>query len=241
MRSKARLMAVAAAVATAVCLTGSAAASASPPDTAKARAVAAAEAKGKPGKPAEDRAGIERSLAKGVAARLGVSLASAQQAVKELFALAEGPHGVDPHSAEFAAIAKELAVSPARFEEALAAAKQALGKQVVEEKGKDKGKDKDKGKPGDGKPVIKHRGPDDAGAVQLFAEAVAARLDVDTASAERAVKELFALADGPHGLDPRSAEFAAIAKELGVSPAQFEEALAAAKQGLAAGGQSSKG
>ncbi|NYH92468.1 hypothetical protein [Actinopolymorpha rutila] len=225
-------MAVVAAVATAVCLTASAAASASPSsDTAKAKAVAAAGAKGKPGDGkvvirhrGPDDAGTVRLLAEAVAARLDVGVASAEHALKELFALADRSHGVDPRSAEFAAIAKELGVSPVRFEKALAAAKQALGKQVVEEKGK--------GKPGDGKVVIRHRGPDDAGTVRLLAEAVAARLDVGVASAEHALKELFALADRSHGVDPRSAEFAAIAKELGVSPVRFEKALAAAKQAL---------
>ncbi|MFF3559407.1 hypothetical protein ACFYXS_05125 [Streptomyces sp. NPDC002574] len=233
MDRKARWTAAAVAATTVVCMAGTAAASAGPsPDVAKARAIAAAK-----GKPAEDRAKVTQSLAKVVAAQLGVSLSSAREAVNELFTLADRPHGVDPDSAEFVAIAGQLGVSPARFDKALAAAKQALGKQVAVKKGEHD----DKGKPGDGKPVIKHTGPDDAAAMTSLAKAVAAHLGVGTAPAEHAVKELFTLADRPNGVNPHSAEFAAVARELGVGPARFEKALSAAKQGLADDGRSSKG
>jgi hypothetical protein len=237
MSSKARWITVAGAAATVACLTASAVAAPSP-SPAKAEAVVAAEAKGKPhkpGKPTENRARIAEALAKGVAARLGVSLASAQEAVKELFVLADRPGGVDPHSAQFAAIASKLGVSAGQFEKALAQTKQSLGKQVVDDK------HKGKGKPGDGKVVIKHQGSDDDAGVELFAKGVAARLGVGTGAVQQAVRELFALADRPGGVDPHGTQFAAIAKKLGVTAEQFEEALSGAKQELAAKDQSKKG
>ncbi|MGW7606310.1 hypothetical protein ACWGKW_03315 [Streptomyces sp. NPDC054766] len=265
MQSRARWTAVAAAATAAICLTGSAAASSTPspggkPTTsasvdgaksAKARAVAAAKAAGKAngkGKPVEDQARLVEAFAKGIAARLGVSPASARQAVKELFALADRHDGVDPRSPEFAAIAKRLGVTPGQFEKALSATKQAIGKQQGpgkpgEGKGRDKGKDggRDKGKPGRDKPVIKHQGPDDPADVRSVALGVAHRLGVSTSAAERAVKELFALSDRPGGVDAGSAEFAAIAKRLGVTPGQFEKALSATKQATIAKEQSLKG
>ncbi|MET8135073.1 hypothetical protein ABZV24_24520 [Streptomyces sp. NPDC005251] len=270
MKSKARWTAVIAAATVAICLTGSAAASSNPspggkPTTstsvdgaksAKAKAVAAAKANGKDhgkdhgkGQPVEDQAWLVEAFAKGIAARLGVSPASARQAVKELFALADRHGGVDPRSPEFAAIAKRLGVTPGQFEKALSATKQAIGKQAPGKpgegkgKGKGNGKDsgKDKGKPGRDKPVIKHQGPDRPGDVRSVALGVAHRLGVSTASAERAVKDLFALSDRPGGVDAGSAEFAAIAKRLGVTPGQFEKALSATKQAAIAKEQSLKG
>jgi len=240
MSSKARWITMAGAAAAVACLTASAVAAPSP-GPAKSEAVVAATAKGepdkggKPGKPTEDRARTAEALVKGVAARLGVSLASAQEAVKELFALSDRSGGVDPDGAQFAAIARKLGVSPDRLERALGETKRALGKPVVNDK------HAGKGKPGDGKVVIKHRGPDDDADVKRFAEGVADRLGVGTVAAERAVGELFALAGRPGGLDPHGPQFAAIAKKLGVSADRFEEALSGTKQDLAAGEQSKKG
>ncbi|MCT9005233.1 hypothetical protein [Streptomyces rhizosphaerihabitans] len=257
MKSRARWTAVAAAATAAICLTGSAAASSNPspggkPTTsasvdgaksAKARAVAAAKAAGKAngkGKPVEDQARLVEAFAKGIAARLGVSPASARQAVKELFALADRHDGVDPRSPEFAAIAKRLGVTPGQFEKALSATKQAIGKQQGPGK-PGEGKGRDKGKPGRDKPVIKHQGPDDPADMRSVALGVAHRLGVSTSAAERAVKELFALSDRPGGVDAGSTEFAAIAKRLGVTPGQFEKALSATKQATIAEEQSLKG
>ncbi|MEU0430988.1 hypothetical protein ABZ153_04970 [Streptomyces sp. NPDC006290] len=263
MKSKARWTAVIAAATAAICLTGSAAASSNPspggkPTTsasvdgaksAKAKAVAAAKANGKDhgkgkgkgkGQPVEDQARLVEAFAKGISARLGVSPASARRAVKELFALADRRGGVDPRSPEFAAIAKRLGVTPGQFDKALSATKQAIGKQQSPGK-PGEGKDNGKRKPGRDKPVIKHQGPDRPGDVRSVALGVAHRLGVSTASAERAVKDLFALSDRPGGVDAGSAEFAAIAKRLGITPGQFEKALSATKQAAIAKEQSLKG
>ncbi|MFJ4848563.1 hypothetical protein [Streptomyces sp. NPDC088733] len=256
MSSKARWITVAAAAATVGCLTASAVAAPSP-GPAKAGAATAVEAKvkpgtsgtaaeaekakkagkpGKPGGPEEDRARIAASLAKGIAARLSVSLASAQEAVKELFALADGPGGgTDPNSRQFAAVAGKLGATPAELEKALTETKRAIGGHV------EGGKHGGEGKPGDGKTVIKHAGSDGDEAVKLFAAGVATRLGVGTAAAERAVRELFTQAGRPGGIEVGSTKFRAIAKELGVSAARFEKALSGTKQELAAQGPSTKG
>jgi hypothetical protein len=54
--------------------------------------------------------------------QLGVSTSAAQRTVDQLDALGEG--GVDPGSPAFAAIARDLGVSPARLAAALKAGKQ---------------------------------------------------------------------------------------------------------------------
>jgi len=59
-----------------------------------------------------------------LAAQLGVSHSAAQHAFNQLDALS-GPGGVDPASPAFAAIARNLGVSPAQLAAALDAAKQA--------------------------------------------------------------------------------------------------------------------
>ncbi|HEY6790151.1 MAG TPA: hypothetical protein VI365_22860 [Trebonia sp.] len=64
-----------------------------------------------------------------------------------------------------------------------------------------------------------------------FAAALASRLGVSTSAAQRALNQLQALGQG--GVDPASPAFAAIARDLGASPAQLAAALAAAKQSLA--------
>jgi hypothetical protein len=69
----------------------------------------------------------EPAIAAALASQLGVSTSAAQRAVNQLDALGEG--GVDPASPAFAAIARDLGVSPARLAAALKAAKQsAAGK-----------------------------------------------------------------------------------------------------------------
>jgi predicted DNA binding protein len=62
--------------------------------------------------------------------------------------------------------------------------------------------------------------------------ALAARLGVSRSAAQRALNQVEAL--GREGIDPASPAFAAIARDLGVSPAQLTDALRAAKQSLAA-------
>ena len=58
--------------------------------------------------------------------------------------------------------------------------------------------------------------------------ALATRLGVGNSAAQRALNQLEAL--GQDGIDPASPAFAAIAHDLGVSPAQLAAALVAAKQ-----------
>ncbi|MCK2214827.1 hypothetical protein MF672_013640 [Actinomadura sp. ATCC 31491] len=72
-------------------------------------------------------------IAKALADELGVSLGKAMRAVKELDALSE-QGGVDIDSAEFAAIAERLGVSPARLDKAMRAVKRAF----AENEGQDK-------------------------------------------------------------------------------------------------------
>jgi hypothetical protein len=62
------------------------------------------------------------AIAPALASRLGVSASAAQRAVNQLEALGRG--GVDPASPAFAAIARDLGVSPARLAAALTAIKQ---------------------------------------------------------------------------------------------------------------------
>jgi hypothetical protein len=61
---------------------------------------------------------------------------------------------------------------------------------------------------------------------------LAARLGVSPVAAARALKEIGSLS-GMNGVDPASAPFAAIARDLGVSPARLAAALDAVKQGQA--------
>jgi hypothetical protein len=62
--------------------------------------------------------------------------------------------------------------------------------------------------------------------------ALAIRLGVSHSAAQRALNQVEAL--GREGIDPASPAFAAIAHDLGVSPAQLSDALRAAKQSLVA-------
>jgi hypothetical protein len=63
--------------------------------------------------------------------------------------------------------------------------------------------------------------------------ALATRLGVSHSAAQRALNQVEAL--GREGIDPATPPFAAIAHDLGVSPAQLSDALRAAKQSLVAG------
>ena len=67
--------------------------------------------------------------------------------------------------------------------------------------------------------------------MSVMVAALATRLGVGHSAAERALTQLAALGGG--GIDPASPAFAAIAHDLGVSPAQLSGALRAAKQSLA--------
>jgi hypothetical protein len=80
---------------------------------------------------------------------------------------------------------------------------------------------------GKGKPT---EGALPPGAVAFFAKT----LHVSKARAAAALKQIFALAQGPKGsVDPRSAAFARIARGLGVTPKQLNAALVALKKFLA--------
>jgi hypothetical protein len=61
---------------------------------------------------------------------------------------------------------------------------------------------------------------------------LASRLGVSTSAAHRALGRVGALS-GNHGVDPASPAFAAIARDLGVSPAKLIAALGAVKQSMA--------
>jgi hypothetical protein len=64
-----------------------------------------------------------------------------------------------------------------------------------------------------------------------FVAALASRLGVATSAAQHAMQRIQAL--GPYGVDPASPAFAAIARDLGVSPARLAAALRAVKERLA--------
>jgi hypothetical protein len=85
------------------------------PAAAASQKAAARQAQGQTGQP---------SIAAALATRLGISTSAAQHVIAQLGALGRG--GVDPASAAFAAIARDLGVSPARLAGALTAAKQSL-------------------------------------------------------------------------------------------------------------------
>jgi hypothetical protein len=61
---------------------------------------------------------------------------------------------------------------------------------------------------------------------------LATRLGVSTSAAHRALQRVGALS-GNHGVDPASPAFAAVAHDLGVSPAKLVAALGAVKQSMA--------
>lgn len=63
--------------------------------------------------------------------------------------------------------------------------------------------------------------------------AFATRLGVGTSAAGRALKQIAALNSRQHGVDPAGAAFAAIAHDLGVSPARLAAAWAGVKQSVA--------
>ena len=66
-------------------------------------------------------------------------------------------------------------------------------------------------------------------AIQAMATALASQLGVSHSAAQRALNEINALSDR-NGVDPASPAFAAIAHQLGVTPARLAAALDAAKQ-----------
>jgi hypothetical protein len=75
----------------------------------------------------------------------------------------------------------------------------------------------------------KTEGP--AAGAPSVAPALASQLGVSTSAAQRALNQLEALDRG--GIDPAGPAFAAIARDLGVTPARLAAALSAAKQSLA--------
>ena len=66
-------------------------------------------------------------------------------------------------------------------------------------------------------------------AEQAMVTALARQLGVSDSAAQRAMNQINALSDR-NGVDPASPAFAAIAHELGVTPARLAAALDAAKQ-----------
>jgi hypothetical protein len=71
-----------------------------------------------------------QALVAALASQLGVSHSAAQRAFSQIDALSAG-NGVDPASPAFAAIARELGVTPTRLAAALDAAKQAARQSVT--------------------------------------------------------------------------------------------------------------
>ncbi len=69
--------------------------------------------------------------------------------------------------------------------------------------------------------------------VPAAVKALATRLGVNTSAAGRALKQIAALSNKNGGVDPASSAFAAIAHDLGVSPAQLAAAWDAVKQSVA--------
>ncbi|MFD7155607.1 hypothetical protein ACFV9C_13460 [Kribbella sp. NPDC059898] len=67
----------------------------------------------------------------------------------------------------------------------------------------------------------------------VAAGALASRLGVPAAAAQRALDRIGALSREPDGVDLHSAGFAAVAHDLGVQPAQLAAALDAVKQSMA--------
>lgn len=122
LRRRLALAGVATAAAVAVPTAALAAGSGSPPTKPAASAAAAASQKAA-ARQAQGQTG-QPSIAAALATRLGISTSAAQHVIAQLGALGRG--GVDPASAAFAAIARDLGVSPARLAGALAAAKQSL-------------------------------------------------------------------------------------------------------------------
>src|SRR5260370_1456931 len=68
-----------------------------------------------------------------------------------------------------------------------------------------------------------------------MAAALATQLGISPSAAQHAMKQIITLS-GNHGVDPASTAFAAVAHELGVSPARLAQALVAAKRSVAGGG-----
>jgi hypothetical protein len=72
-----------------------------------------------------------------------------------------------------------------------------------------------------------------ASTMSAMVAALATRLGVSHSAAQRVLNQVVSL--GREGIDPAGPGFAAIAHDLGVSPAQLSDALRAAKQSLVAG------
>jgi hypothetical protein len=82
-----------------------------------------------------------------------------------------------------------------------------------------------------GKSAARRSAASRSATMSAMVTALAARLGVGHSAAQRALNQLEAL--GRDGIDPASPAFAAIAHDLGVSPAQLTGALRAAKQTVA--------
>ncbi|MFC5799731.1 hypothetical protein [Streptomyces formicae] len=80
-----------------------------------------------------DRGRVSDAMVKSLVSRLGVGEADARKAVDKLFSLGERSKGVDPKSKEFAAVAKELGVTPEQFSDAVKEARKDLREHLRED------------------------------------------------------------------------------------------------------------
>lgn len=145
----------------------------------------------------------ELAIATALAPQLGISQKKAEQMVREMFA--KGP------------------------------VKGGSGKEGHGEKGPGK---KGPGKPGDSKPVPGKPGFDKAPAhdgklTEAFVQALVEKLGVSREQAAAAFATLEKLSATQDGVDPRSEEFAALARGLKVTPERLEQVLVEVKKSLA--------
>ncbi|MER7172328.1 hypothetical protein [Streptomyces mesophilus] len=158
------------------------------------------------------------ALATALASRLDISQKKAEQLVRELFA--KGPVDRGP-------------------------GKEGHGKKGPAERGpskKDPGKRTDSkpvpgkpvpGKPGSGKPGSGKAPADDAKLTEAFVQALVDKLGVSREQAAAAFATLEKLSATQDGVDPRSEEFAALARGLKVTPERLEQVLIEVKRSLA--------
>jgi DNA-binding transcriptional regulator YdaS (Cro superfamily) len=151
-----------------------------------------------------------------LAARLGVSPARLDQALRAVKTSLSAA-SAEPAEGQFdAALARALQVSQARVRHAFAAEKPCEPKNGGAKSGGSK--------PGGSKPA-----PSEQQGHEALAMAVARELHISMARVDSALQPLFAAGHA----DPSSAVFTAAARALGVSPGQLEAALISAKESLA--------
>jgi hypothetical protein len=146
-----------------------------------------------------------------LAARLGVSPARLDQALRAVKTSLSAASAKPTESQFDAALARALHVSPAKVRHAFAAEKPCAPKNGGT-------------KPGGTKPA-----PSEQQGHEALAMAVARELHISVAKVNAALQPLFAAGHA----DPSSAIFTAAARALGVSPSQLDAALISAKESLA--------